>query len=127
MKEIDIDLPLHQQQQSLNNNKTDKKRLVSEGIIIFNSNNVSEVEENGNKQSYSTNLAEGRDIFLNRMFNLVNQFYWPKSTISSVVYTTKEDSNDVVEYEPLQSKATITELPVSTYISTFPFIYIPEK
>ena len=84
-----------------------------EGRIIFD-NNFSSSAENSrlNNQNDDTIPAQGKDIFLNRMLSLVNEFYLPKSTIS-VAYTTKQHDKNVVKEEPLQSKATITDLPVS--------------
>ena len=93
MKEIGLP---EQQLSTINNEgKVIFKSIVSEG----------EVEENVD----NANFTHGKDIFLNRMFSLVNEFYWPKSKIS-VAYT---KDNNVVEKEPVQSKATISELPVS--------------
>lgn len=84
-----------------------------EGRIIFNNNCLSsntthQTTEDTNEQK---DHFERKDVLLNRMLGLVNGFYWPKS-MASVAYTTRQNDSTIVEEEPSQSKATISDLPV---------------
>lgn len=91
-----------------------------EGRIIFNNNCLSsntthQTTEDTNEQK---DHFERKDVLLNRMLGLVNGFYWPKS-MASVAYTTRQNDSTIVEEEPSQSKATISDLPTSVLLEIF--------